>query len=91
MGKTVLINAKGMVGGLRKKENGLVYFGNKSHNENNEIINDFVIETSIQYEGDSLFLIYYRRDYEEYYLKKEVKSEKAYCFAKLDFPYVGFF
>jgi hypothetical protein len=105
-GKEVIINAKGLVsGGLRKKDDGLVFFG-FVEKEKDEVVNDFLLKEQVKeskpvlfrtktYNPDdsnhntsSLFLVYYRRDNQKYYLKPLDKNESSYCFVNLSFPYV---
>ncbi len=106
-GKEVVINAKGLVsGGLRNKEDGLVFFGFVDKDKN-EVVNDFLLKEQVKeskpvlfrtktYNPDdnlsssSLFLVYYRRDNQKYYLKPLDKNESSYCFVNLSFPYVSF-
>lgn len=108
-GKEIVINAKGLVtGGLRKKEDGLVFFG-FNEKEKDEIVNDFILKEQIKESkpvlfrtktynpedknqtNSSLFLVYYRRDNQKYYLKPLDKTESSYCFVNLSFPYVSVF
>ena len=79
---------------MRKKNDGLVFFRFKSHNEKGEIINDVIVEnTEIEKDSDeksqnlSLFVIYYRRDNENYYIKSLSQNEKYFSFINLIFGY----
>lgn len=83
--KTVKINAKGILeGGLRKKQDGLCYFGFDETNS------DFLLFKNKENKctENPIFLIYYRRDNGIYYIKPLCKNENNSLFMDLTKPVV---
>ena len=74
--KEVLINAKGVVNGLREKDDGIVFFGK------DKTKNDVLLTLSNDCEEEQSFVIYYRRDFECYFFK--VINKNSDCFIKID-------
>ena len=74
--KEVLINAKGVVNGLREKDDGIVFFGK------DKTKNDVLLTLSDDCEEEQSFVIYYRRDFECYFFK--VINKNSDCFIKID-------
>ena len=68
----------------------MVFFGFKSHNEKGEIINDVILKNETEKDIEkisSLFVIYYRRDNENYYFKSLSQNEKYFSFINLTIGY----
>lgn len=84
--KEIIVNAKGVIGGLRQKSNGLAYFGKEAFDNKGKPINDFIVNLKDEILSNSIFLIYYRRDNSKYYLRMLESNSKIFCFASLVSP-----
>ena len=82
------LNAKGLVD-FKCRGNGLVLFGDDSKDANDTPINDFVLNLKNKKDtvSTTVFMIYYRRDLEEYFIQMNTKLGNDYfCFASLVYP-----
>lgn len=83
----IIINAKGLVSDSYRKENGMVLFGDNSMSSENNHINDVILNLNGKKHKDhTIFMVYYRRDIEEYFIKMIEKSDNFFCFASLCSP-----
>lgn len=83
--KEYLITASGYEKGLRKKKDGLVFFGYDDPN-NKEISQNIDIKLNIKKKvSNPTFLFYFRRDNQQYYIKTFDK-QNAFIFVNLTFP-----
>ncbi len=81
------INAKGLVSETYKRQNGIVLFGDNKQDEEGKMINDAFLNLSDkEHKQSTIFMIYYRRDSEKYFIKMVEKSKNFFCFAKLCEP-----
>lgn len=81
------INAKGLLSESYKRQNGIVLFGDDKKDEDGKMINDAFLNISDkEHKESTIFMIYYRRDSEKYFIKMVEKSKNFFCFAKLCEP-----
>lgn len=78
--KKIVIDAKGVQLLNRKHENGIVFFGEEGENDIVLNLKDKV------YKESCIFMVYYRRDLEKYYIKMNEISNHFFCFANLVEP-----
>ena len=79
---TLEISYLGLVNSLRKKEDGIVYFG-CDHSEGNTYQNDFLCDYYINSEYLNLkvinpvFTIYFNQEYDQYFIKNNTAKEQS--------------
>lgn len=66
-GRTLEVNAAGLINGLRKANDGVALFGVKSADRNQEL--DFFLNIKSKYSSSLLFMIYYRKENRGFYLR----------------------
>jgi hypothetical protein len=98
-GQKLIINASGLEGGLRKKSDGVTFFGLKmyknqdtnsisnSNISSNPIINDVILNyKGNTIEKDHLFYIFFKRNQQKYYIRnsdEEKKNDKTLIYLKI--------
>lgn len=86
------INAKGIRPSLRNSEDGIALFGitnNKSPSYKPDVLLNIPIDKQQELSTPGIFLIYYRRDYQQFYLETVNENKEIYfIFVLLDQPHL---
>ena len=81
-----MINACGLIGSKRNKSDGCTIIGSQELNQNNELVNDFVISSVDTGIGKRHMVIKYNMDNRQYYLRD--LGDGSGTFVKIDVPLV---
>ena len=83
---TLKINACGLIGSKRNKNDGCTIIGSAAYNQNGEMYNDFVIDATDTGIGKRHMVIKYSIDNKSYYLRD--LGDGSGTFVRLDVPLV---
>ena len=90
-GKAYEINAKGVTPSLRRINDGIAVFGVSKTESNSvpDVILNLTKESFDKLKNPNVFLIYYRRDYQKFYLESvNENKETFFIFVLLDRPHI---
>lgn len=89
--KSLLINAGGLSkGGLRKTQDGWVYFGPIKRDKQNKVVNDYILNIQCKSKCTTVFKINFSRLDNKYYLCCDhSEDELVIIFMKLESPFVS--